>query len=508
LAAGSSATFAAPADDTNPSSWTLTPVTDANVQKAVAALPGIVADVRARTGVPGLALAVVYKGKVLTSAGYGERLAGSGLPVDANTVFQMASVSKPVGATVVSHAVSQGLVSWDDTIRTELPGFALGNDYVSANVTIADMYAHRSGLPDHAGDDLEDVGFDRATILNRLRYLPLRPFRATYEYTNFGLTAGAEAVAHAAGMSWANLAEKSLFAPAGMTSSSYLFSDYLNAPDRAVTHVLKDGTWQPGEVRNAQPEAPAGGLSSTANDMARWLLLQLGNGTLNGRNLIDPAVLQLMRQPHSVSVPASDPAGRSTMYGYGILTGVNGTGDVVWSHSGAFLLGAGTVVQMLPGAELGIVVMGNASPLGQVEAVAASFMDIATTGEIQRDWVTGYGRVFSPMYVDHSVLAGRTPPVGAKPALPLNDYVGSYANDYVGLARVIRKGAGLALVLGPTGNTTTFPLTAWGGNRFSYSPTGENAVGLSAVDFAKRASTVTIEQLDEYGLGTLARARA
>lgn len=191
------------------------------------------------------------------------------------------------------------------------------------------------------------------------------------------------------------------------------------------------------------------------------------------------------------------------MDGHGIGTGVDGAGNVGWSHSGAFLLGTCTVIQPLPGADLGIVVMGNASPMGQAEAVA--FTDIATTGEIQRDWVAGYGRVFAKLYIDKSVLVGRTAPAHAKPALPIDAYVGTYANAYVGTAQVIRRGTGLALRLGPADRRLTFLLTSWGGNRFSFAPTGENALGLPAVDFGEGASEVTIEQLNEYGLGALSR---
>ena len=62
-------------------------------------------------------------------------------------------------------------------------------------VSVGDMFSHRSGLPDHAGDMLEDLGYDRRYVLDRLRELPLDPFRISYAYTNFGLTAAAEAVA-------------------------------------------------------------------------------------------------------------------------------------------------------------------------------------------------------------------------------------------------------------------------------------------------------------------------
>ena len=71
-----------------------------------------------------------------------------------------------------------------------LPWFALADPAVTAMLTVGDLYAHRSGLPDHAGDDLEDLGYDRRQVLERLRFAPLHSFRDEYAYTNFGVTAG------------------------------------------------------------------------------------------------------------------------------------------------------------------------------------------------------------------------------------------------------------------------------------------------------------------------------
>jgi CubicO group peptidase (beta-lactamase class C family) len=489
----------------NPSAWTFTTVTEENVAQAVDALPSIIADMQEKTGVPGIAVAVTYQGEIIFAEGYGERIAGSGQLVDADTVFLMASVSKPVGATAISRIVQEETIAWDDPIRDYLPGFRMKTPDVSRNVTIADMYSHRSGLPPHAGDDLEDIGYSRTQIFNRLRYLPLTSFRNTYNYTNFGMTVGAQAASNAAGLSWAALTRTKLFEPAGMNSSSFLFADYANATNKALSHMKKDGTWVHGETRNAQPQSPAGGLSSTVNDMARWMLLHLDNGVLDGTPLIDPDVLQEMRRPHAISGPASNPIARSSMYGFGIGTSVDGTGHVRWSHSGAFFLGAATTFEMLPAAKLGIVVLSNGQPLGLVEAISASFMDIATTGAIQLDWFAGYSRVFAPMLQDPSVLAGRQPPPNAQPRYPLSDYAGTYRNGYVGTARVVRAGSGLALRLGPKGQQTQFPLTAWGGNLFSYRPTGENALGPSAVWIRPNQNSITIEQLNTRGMGTLIR---
>ena len=101
-------------------------------------------------------------------------------------------------------------------------------------VTIRDMYAHRSGLPDHAGDLLEDLGFTRAEILRRLRYQhPDSSFRSHYAYTNFGLTAAAVAAAKAYGMEWETASEGKLYKPLGMTSTGSRHSDFVGrAKDR------------------------------------------------------------------------------------------------------------------------------------------------------------------------------------------------------------------------------------------------------------------------------------
>ena len=103
-------------------------------------------------------------------------------------MFQLASLSKPLGSTVVAHQVGENAISWDTPIVEKLPWFALSDPAVTKMVTVGDMYSHRSGLPDHAGDLLEELGYDRRQVLDKLRDYPLDPFRISYAYTNFGLT--------------------------------------------------------------------------------------------------------------------------------------------------------------------------------------------------------------------------------------------------------------------------------------------------------------------------------
>ena len=180
-------------------------ISPARIDAAINSLDGIAAQVQKRSGIPGLAIGVVWDGKIVYAKGFGVRKVGTSERVDANTVFALGSISKSLSATVVAGEVGAGYVQWSTPIAKEIPGFTLSDPWVGSHVTIADMFSHRSGLPDHAGEGLEDLGFDRAQIISRLRFEPLAPFRTTFGYTNYGFTAGAVAAANAEHVSWDDL---------------------------------------------------------------------------------------------------------------------------------------------------------------------------------------------------------------------------------------------------------------------------------------------------------------
>lgn len=424
-------------------------ITDAAVAKAVARLDRTVEDMMRRTGVPGVSVAVVHDDKVVHIKGYGLRRTGESATVGPDTVFQIASLSKPVSSTVVAGVLTDPK-EWDD--RTVLPGFSLKDPWVTDHVSTADLFSHRSGLPDHAGDLLEDLGYDQAYILDHLRLEPLDPFRASYAYTNFGLTAAAEAVARAKGTSWQKLSADTLFKPAGMTRTSTEFSDFVDSPDHAATHVKNaDGTWSPRFVRDPDAQAPAGGVSSTATDMARWLRLQLAGGTLDGKRIIPADTLARTHVPAIVSQP-TNAVGTTSFYGLGWNVSYDDAGRARLSHSGAFELGANTNVTMLPLEKLGIVVLTNGAPVGLPDAVALDFFDYAEHGKVSTDWLalaaSAYAAALAPP--NGSTTDYAHPPAGARPARDSAAYTGNYDNPYYGEATVTADDDGaLTLALGP-----------------------------------------------------------
>ena len=482
----------------------------AKVDVALDALDGLVMDAMTKTGVPGIAVAVIYKDQVLYAKGFGVREVGRPEKIDPDTVFLLASVSKPIASTVVAGVVGQGLVQWDDPVISHNPGFALSDLYVTKNATFADLLSHRSGLRTGAGDLLEDLGFDRDHILAHLDQQPLDPFRSTYHYSNFGYTEGGIAAAAAAGKSWEDLADDVLFKPLGMTSASSRHADYLKRPDRARIHFREpDGTWVARYDRDPDAEAPAGGASASLNDMIRFLRLQLGKGTFEGKEIIDAAALATPHVPQVIPGPPRGPASRAGFYGLGWNVTYDDEGRVRLGHSGAFNLGTATNITFLPGEDLGIVVLTNARPIGVPETIAISFFDIAQHGHLTVAWPGFIGGLFAAMDAGGkpAVDYARTPASPA-PARPDVAYAGTYANNYYG-PLTVSADDGLSMTMGPAAAPTTFTLTHFDGDTFTFQTIGENQNGPAGAIFTVgadgKASRVVLDYYDVNGLGTFTR---
>lgn len=471
------------------------PLPDNAVAKAVDRLDGIADRLMAQSGIPGMAVAVVHGGKTLYAKGFGVRDTTTGEKVDPDTVFQLASLSKSLAATVVAHQVSSGSIDWDTPVVDELPWFALSDPAITRMVTIADFFAHRSGLPDHAGDVLEDLGYDRRTVLERMRLLPLGPFRTTFAYTNFGVTAAAEAVAAAAGRSWEDLSRDVLYRPLGMDSTSSRFADFAARTNRAVGHVKVGDSYQPRYTRNPDAQAPAGGASSSVNDFAHWLAMVLDDGSYGGSRVVDAAALLPALTPQIVVEPPSEPAMRSGFYGYGINVSTSSSGRVFFSHSGAFELGAATNFVIVPAADVAIVALTNAAPTGVPETLTAEFTDLVEFGEIRQDWQKLYTDAFAGMEQPFGELAGKQPPADPAPPRPLDSYTGTYANAYWGPARVSVTDGGLVVSLGP--RPDSIPLRHWDGDTFTGTFISETFQPGTASQVSFDGDSMRVEFLDQ-----------
>src|SRR5437588_4245494 len=323
-------------------------VTSEQVTRAIQELEKLAQKQIQENALPGLAIAVVFQDKSVYAKGFGVRDTSGKSSVDADTVFQLASLSKPIGSTVVAELVGEGKITWDSKVSVLDPTFAMFDPWVTREVTIRDMYAHRSGLPEHAGDLLEDLGFTRAETLYRLRYQhPGSSFRSHYAYTNFGMTEGALAAAKAYGQEWEEASEQRLYKPLSMNSTSSRYADFVARQNKALGHVLVNGKWAQKFKRDPDAQSPTGGVSSSVDDVAKWIRLQLANGKFDGKQVVNEKALAETHHPELLT--GFNPfTGMPTFYGLGWNVSYDEQGRLGLNHSGGFGLGAATYVNLIP----------------------------------------------------------------------------------------------------------------------------------------------------------------
>lgn len=485
-------------------------VTGDQVNKAIAEIEKLAQKLIDDQATPGLAIAVVFEDKVVYLKGFGVREAGKTDTVTEDTVFQIASMSKSIASTVAAALVSDGVVTWDTRVSQVDPSFQLHDAYPTSEVTIRDLFSHRSGLGGSVGNELVDLGYDRATVLQRLRYVkPASSFRSAYAYSNAGISEGAFAAAKPTGKSWEQVSDEKLFQPLRMTSSSYRYDDFLKRTNRAAMHVRVDGKWSAAVKFDPDELSPAYGVNSNVKDLAQWVRLLLANGTYDGKPLISKEALDQTRVPTILNGVNS--SGKPTWYGLGWDISYNDDGALNLSHAGAFTQGARTGVRIVPAENWGIVVLTNSFPTGLPEGIAATFYDVLHYGQARRDYIEAANQFFDAAFGPESyapiVAKYANPPSAPAAALPNSAYVGTYTNDFLGDIQVIEKDGGLSIQEGPA--KLTFPLKHFDRDLFLYHPYAEIPDFPSAVTFAigpdQKAMQVVIEDLNSNGQGVLTR---
>lgn len=423
-------------------------------------LPGFEAMTRQlfdQSGVPGMAVGITYRGQVVYLKGYGLRQTGHPEPIDTETVFQVASCSKPMTSTALAHLVSRKVIRWDDKIKQYLPDFALQDDWVTQHLTFRDLLSHHSGLPEGAGDVLENLGAERASILHSLRlFAPAYDFRAGYAYSNYGYTAAGEAGARADHKPFAQLMQDELFKPLGMTSASVRFADYQAAPNRASSHLIWNGRPLV-TVRDPDAQAPAGGVSCSIRDLLRWAQFHLDPQ----QTVIAREALAETYRIHSVT--SNNPANFSASgyYGLGWIPSFDHKGRLHLAHSGAFFTGVRSCVGLVPQEEVGIVVVCNAFPSALPEAVQAGFMKMYDEGQSDL--------AYSQM-VGQKVLAALSKMSAGQPTptplagVPAPDHRMLYSSPFYGPARFFQREGRAWISLGQK----EFPLQVSGPRQFVY----------------------------------------
>ena len=386
--------------------------------------------------VHGLAIAIVKDGTVVLAKGYGLRNVQANLPVTADTIFAIGSSTKAFTTMAMGMLVEEGKLEWDKPVATYLPKFALMDKVAGERMTPRDLVTHRSGLPRH---DLVwyNAKLSRPELVARLPYLqPNEDFRETFQYQNLMFLTAGYLTGEVAGTSWEEVLRSRILEPLGMRSSNFAVSESQKTRDFATPYTLKEKTPIDIPFRVIDAVGPAGSINSTVNDMARWLLLHLGGGMVDGKRVVAARQIQEMHRPQMViqTFPGlfDDPEIQQPSYGLGwFIESYRGKKRV---HHGGNIDGFSAMVSLLPEDGLGVVVLTNlnGTPLPGIVARHASDRML---GLQSIDW---NGRALKRRDVGEKAsavakkAAGEERKTGTTPAHRLDEYTGEYSHPAYG----------------------------------------------------------------------------
>ena len=415
--------------------------------------------------VPGMAIAVVQGGEIVHARGYGVRRLGAPAAVDADTIFPTGSTGKAVTAAALAILVDDGKLGWDDKVIDHLPDFRMYDPWVTSEMTVRDLLLHRSGLGLGAGDLLfiPRTSRSRADIVRALRHIkPATSFRSGYAYDNILYIVAGELVSTVSGQPWETFVRDRIFAPMGMKTAVSDEKDRFATANRVQPHARLDPRLRGLGAQQVLPEreglgqvgAPAGGLSWSANDFARWMQLQLAHGAVpggGGKRLYSEASANEMWTPQ-VPIPIRPypaPIGDITpqFSGYGLGWNVQDyRGVKVIQHGGA-VFGVLAFVVLVPERDLGIALMINSEDVDVQRGLGFELLD-HYLGFESRDWVAAFG-TWNRERLAGGLAAlegmGKAARKASRPSLPAAGYAGDYADSWYGPITVAERGGRLRI---------------------------------------------------------------
>ncbi len=410
--------------------------------------------------VPGLALAIVKDDTVVLAKGYGVRTLGESAPVDAHTLFGIASNTKAFTATALAMLVDEKKIEWDAPVVRYLPAFAMWDPYVTRELTIRDLLVHRSGLGLGAGDLLwwPASTYTRQDIARRLRDIrPATSFRSAYAYDNVLYLVAGEVIAAVSGTSWEDFVSTRILAKVGMAGTNVRHSSAAAGGNVATTHAPIDGKVRPIAPFDSDNTNPAGGINSSADDMARWLRVQLSGGRLpDGSRLISEASarqLTTIVTPMPFGDPPKElPPLTMNFRGYALGFEVRDyRGHKAVMHTGG-LPGYVSRVAMIPDANVGVVVLTNQESEEAFDAIAWHVID-HYLGAPAFDWIAGFAALrqrLDASAAEQERRAAAARDASSRPSLPLERYAGTYRDAWYGDITIAYTSGTLTMRFGHT----------------------------------------------------------
>ncbi|HVK70744.1 MAG TPA: serine hydrolase [Polyangium sp.] len=317
---------------------------------------------RSALKIPGLAVAIVQNGKVVLEKGYGVKELGKKAPVTPDTMFRIASMTKPLTSLMIAGLVDEGKFTWDTHVTELLPTFALGDAELTKRLSVRNILCACTGIPyDNVGTEFEYANVSPEKMLDRVKLLkPTTGFGETFQYSNTMIAAAGYVAAHAAepkkplAEAYEKTMKAKVFGPLGMKNTTF-DAKVVARGDHASPHnrnAKAEMELAPSDTAAwITPLNPGGGAWSTVRDLSKVLLMELAKGkTSDGKQVISEPNLLARREPQSRD-------GENASYGLA-LAAVTSYGVRFYGHGGG-LAGYSSNMFFLPDHGIGAVILAN-----------------------------------------------------------------------------------------------------------------------------------------------------
>lgn len=416
----------------------------------------------------GVSVAVVKNGQVELTFSYGKRSAVTGQPMKNRSLYNIASLTKAFTAASIAKLVHDDSLAWQDKVTDYIPEFKLADSYITRELNIIDVLAHRSGLSTFTGDLLwYQTDYSNEQIIKRMSKLPVEnEFRSEFGYQNNMYMIAGELIERVTGKTWSRYLRDNFLNPLEM-DDTYTSPGKLS-PDANVAYPHYNE--QQLDIYRFQAVKPAASIYSNVDDLARWVNMWLGEGKWQDQTIMEKQALEpcLSRQTLlDVSSAGKKHGTRFRAYGLGWFISDH-RGVKIVEHGGG-MPGYLSRITMVPEQELGIVILNNGFDLFIRQTIKNIVMDHYLDQWRDENWVEkslearkSYEKRQQQSRQER--LDQRVP--NTSPALSLDDYTGRYSDRFYGDAQVSIKDEKLHLTLLPASETFASKMEHWHHNTF------------------------------------------
>ncbi|KAF9360857.1 hypothetical protein BGX34_007457 [Mortierella sp. NVP85] len=307
-----------------------------------AELHDVIENCRLKCGIPGMSIAVLYKGGLVFAEGFGKRNEQD--PFTVETLAPIGSLTKAFTATSIGELVAEGKMDWDTTpVNKYLPEFELKDPVLTSQLTLVDLLSHRTGLPD------VDMCFyksplPRRSLIKRLRHVEMNSkLSSKFLYNNAMYAVAGEAAANVMGISYEDVVREKVIQPLNLANTGFSQTEMKKRCNHAsgfsatsLQEAQKGNFKSVGLDDTYMACAPAADMYSNVQDMVKWGRTVMKLGELDGKQVLDRKSVEATLTAHTIVPGPRRMPELALVWTYGLGWGLDSfKGHAFYHHTGA-----------------------------------------------------------------------------------------------------------------------------------------------------------------------------